>query len=312
MTIATLASNYDEVIPRDLHFEMTPENVTRHWFNGDPWTTHWMNAILAAVPDGERWVMNSARRQLSRLTHAGVKQEARAFIRQERIHAREHDEMNASCVAHGIPIDKCEAVFKVIRETFQHRLSDDMQSSVAAAFEHFTAIISSVMLDNPDMFDKTNPELRAMLYWHFVEETEHKGVSFDVFIDASGGGLRGYTLRTSGMVFATLVGLPILIGNQSYLLYKDKQLTNIKSAIKMGKTLFFNPGIMRKTLMGFFPYFRPGFHPWDDDNKEIINVWKRAFEQTGDTHEAFRRLHDHSLAQRVGTQESSNPLRQSA
>ncbi|MDZ4272621.1 MAG: metal-dependent hydrolase [Erythrobacter sp.] len=81
--------------------------------------------------------------------------------------------------------------FKLIRKELQHRLSDDMQSSIAAAFEHFTAIISSVLLEHAELFDETHPELRAMLYWHFVEETEHKSVSFDVFVDASGGGLEG-------------------------------------------------------------------------------------------------------------------------
>jgi predicted metal-dependent hydrolase len=290
MTLLDHAELRSEVEPRDLHFDMSPVNVGRHWFNGDPWATHWMNAILAAVPDGERWVMNSARLQIDRLRDQGVVKEARAFIRQERIHAREHDHMNASCVAHGVPIDKCEAVFKIIRETLQHRLSNDMQSSVAAAFEHFTAIISSVMLDHPELFEETNEELRAMLYWHFVEETEHKGASFDVFIDASGGGLRGYLFRTTGMVMATVVGLPILVGNQAYLLYKDRQLTNVRSAIRMSKLLFLSPGIMTKTLAGFFPYFRPGFHPWEDDNRDVIRAWKVEYRATRNPNQAFEKL----------------------
>lgn len=298
MTLLNHAEVRNEVEARDLHFDMSPANVQRHWFNGDPWTTHWMNAILAAVPDGERWVMNSARRQIDRLKDPSVVKEARAFIRQERIHAREHDHMNQACVTHGVPIDKCEAVFKVIRETLQHRLSNNMQSSVAAAFEHFTAIISSVMLDHPELFNATNSELRAMLYWHFVEETEHKGASYDVFVDASGGGLRGYLLRTSGMVMATIVGLPILVGNHAYLLYKDRQLTNARSAMHMSKLLFLSPGIMTKTLAGFFPYFRPGFHPWDDDNRDLIHVWKKEYRATGNPHQAFEKLSQYVNAQR--------------
>ncbi|WP_340676377.1 metal-dependent hydrolase [Paraperlucidibaca sp.] len=206
MALANKNIGYDEVVTRDIHFPMHKENVSRHWFNNDPWITHWMNAILAAVPDGERWVMNSARRQLEKLDDPEVLKAAQEFIRQERIHAREHDEMNAIGVLHGVPIDKVERVFKFIRKHLQHRLSDDMQSSVAAAFEHFTAIISSVLLDHPELFDGNHPELRAMPYWHFVEETEHKSVSFDVFTDASGGGLRSYRLRTSGMLLAVALG----------------------------------------------------------------------------------------------------------
>lgn len=251
---------YEEVIPRDLHFRMNTETVTRHWFNGDPWMTHWMNAILAAVPDGERWVMNSARIQLDNLKDPEVRQAAINFCKQERIHAREHDEMNKACVEHGVPIDVVERVFTRIRTSLQGSLSPDMQCSIAAAFEHFTAIISSVMLENPDLFDETDPELRAMLFWHFVEETEHKGVSFDVFVEASGGGLSGYFKRVGGMGLAVAVGVPIMVGNQAYLLYKDGQLTNWRSAIRMSDKLFVRPGIFTRIFAShFLPYFSPDF-----------------------------------------------------
>ena len=115
MALANRAIGYDEVVTRYLHFTLTPGTVDRHWFNGDPWTTHWMNAILVAVPDGERWVMHSARRQLDRLQDPNVRKAALEFIRQERIHAREHDAMNALAVAHGIRMDRLERLFKHIQ-----------------------------------------------------------------------------------------------------------------------------------------------------------------------------------------------------
>jgi predicted metal-dependent hydrolase len=201
--------------------------------------------------------------------------------------------MNAIGVQHGVPIDKVEGVFKLIRKQLQHRLSDDMQSSIAAAFEHFTAIISSVLLEHPELFDKTHPELRAMLYWHFVEETEHKSVSYDVFVDASGGGFRSYRLRASGMLLAIALGFPIMIGNQTYLLYKDRQILNLRSAAKMAKILFWRPGILSKVLGGVPPYFSPTFHPWDDDNRDVIRIWKRAYEETGDAQKAYQALRNH-------------------
>lgn len=293
MALANRKIGYNEVVTRDIHFPMHINNVSRHWFANDPWSTHWMNAILAAVPDGERWVMNSARRQLNNLDDPEVRKAAKKFIHQERIHAREHDEMNAVGVKHGIPIDKVEGVFKLIRKQLQHRLTDDMQSSIAAAFEHFTAIISAVLLERPELFDDTHPELSAMLYWHFVEETEHKSVSFDVFVDASGGGLRSYRLRASGMLLAIALGFPIMIGNQTYLLYKDRQILNLRSAAHMAKMLFWRPGILSKVLGGVTPYFSPTFHPWDDDNRHVIHIWKRAYEETGDPQKAYQALRDH-------------------
>ncbi len=307
MALANRKIGYDEVVTRDIHFDMTEHTVARHWFNGDPWTTHWMNGILAAVPDGERWVMNSARRQLDKLDDPGVRKAAIEFIRQERIHAREHDVMNDIGTKHGVPIDKVEGVFKNIRIQLQEKLSDDMQSSIAAAFEHMTATIASVLLEHPDVFDETSPELRAMLYWHFVEETEHKSVSFDVFVDSSGGGLRGYLLRTGGMAAATVLGFPLMVGNHFYLLYADKQLTNWRSALRMTKTLFVSPGVLTGVLKTLLPYYSPTFHPWDDDNREIIRVWKREYDQTGDTLKAFDALREYAMQRKE--REHTTPIK---
>ncbi len=297
MGIAGRSVGYDEVVPRDIQFKMNTDTVARHWFNGDPWITQWMNSILAAVPDGERWVMNSARAQLGELTNPLVRKAAIDFCRQERIHAREHDEMNIASIAHGVPLDKLEVIFVRIRETLQNNLGIQMQSSLAAAFEHFTAIISSVMLENPDLFEDTHPELVAMLFWHFVEETEHKGVSFDVYVHAGGSGVKGYVRRVGGMAFATAFGIPFMLASNAYLLYKDKQLTNWRSALRMVDLLANKPGILTRVFAHYLPYYKPDFHPWDDDNRAVIHVWKSAYEKTGDPHKAYKALLAHQRRQ---------------
>lgn len=145
-----------------------------------------------------------------------------------------------------------------------------------------------------------------MLYWHFVEETEHKGVSFDVFVEASGGGISGYIKRVSGMGLAVVVGIPIMVGNQAYLLYMDGQLTNWRSAIRMVDKLFARPGIFTRIFGAhFLPYFLPDFHPWDDDNREVIHVWKRAYDKSKDTHKAFEVLNTWALSRRKSVSGSS-------
>lgn len=296
MSLANRAIGYDEVVARDLRFAMVEATVPRHWFNDEPWLTHFMNGILAAVPDGERWVMRSARRQMGKLTDPGIRRAASQFIRQEAIHAREHDVMNAIATRHGVPLDKVEATFKKLRLSLQDTLSDEMQSSLAAAFEHMTATIASILLDHPETFHATTPELRAMLYWHFVEETEHKSVSFDVFMDSSGGGIRAYFLRTGGMAMATILGVPLMLGNHAYLLYADKQLSNWRSAARTAGVLFVRPGILTGVLKAYLPYYLPTFHPWDDDNRPVIHAWKREFERTGDAINAFEALRTYIVA----------------
>lgn len=292
MAQAKVKVGYDEVVPRDLTFDLNKDNVHKYWFNDDPWNTLWMTAVLAAVPEGERWVMRSAAMLLDKIDDPAVRQAGVDFCKQERIHAREHDVMNEISIEHGLPLDDIESTFVVIREFLKKNLSPEMQGALAASFEHFTAILSSVFLEYPEMFEDTEPEVVNMLFWHFVEETEHKAVSFDVFSHASGKGPLAYLRRVTAMATSSVVGVPGITAALVYLLWKDKQFTNLPSALKMLDTTLVRPGVMRHIVKLYFPYYRPSFHPWKDDNRDVIHVWKKSFDETGDAGAAFKALCD--------------------
>ena len=272
----------DEVKPRDLHFEMN--NVPKYWMNNDPWTTHWWNALLAAVPDGERWVMQSVRKNLVKLSDEKVRKAGIDFIKQEHYHAREHDIMNKAVMAHGVSVDKVEAAFKRMRTLLQKVLSEDMQLSTMAAAEHFTGTISAVFVEHPEIFKDFDPALGAMIAWHMIEETEHKSVTFDVYQDAVG----SYSKRIAGMVLMTGIFLAISEYQRLVLVAKDGHLFNWRSAIKGLKFQFAKPGFMSLLIKHYLPYYSPNFHPWDHDNRAQLRSWKDTFEATGDTMKAYK------------------------
>lgn len=282
MALANRKIGYDEVKPRDLHFDMT--NVPKYWMNNDPWSTHWWNALLAAVPDGERWVMQCVRKNLVKLSDEKVRKAGIDFIKQEHYHAREHDIMNQAVMAHGVPVDQVEAAFKRIRTFLQKILSEDMQLSTMAAAEHFTGTISAVFVENPEIFKDFDPALGAMIAWHMIEETEHKSVSFDVYQDAVG----SYPKRIAGMVLMTGIFVAISEYQRLVLVAKDGHLFNWRSAIKGLKFQFTKPGFMRLLVKHYLPYYSPNFHPWDHDNRAQLRAWKDTFEATGDTMKAYK------------------------
>jgi len=288
MALTQNKTGYDEVVPRDISFKLNSSTVKKYWFNNDPWNSVWMSAILAAVPEAERWVMRSAAMQLDKVKDPEVKKAGQDFCRQERVHAREHDEMNKLIIEAGMPLHHIENRFVELREFLKKHLSPEMQGSLAASFEHFTAILSSVFLEHPEVFKDTHPEIVDLLFWHFVEETEHKSVSFDVFTQASGSGPVAYFRRVAGMATSTAVGIPGMTAAAAYLLWNEKQLTNLPSAIRMLDTMFGNPGLLRHIGKLYFPYYNPQFHPWEDDNREVIQIWKDAYERTEDASLAFQ------------------------
>ena len=280
----------EEIVPRDISFNLTKDNVKKHWFNGDPWNTMWLSSVLAAVPEGERWIMRSASLQFKKLENPEVHKAGIALCKQERTHAREHAKMNTLLIDKGLPLDKIEDTFVTIRDLMQKYLTPETQGALAASGEHFTAILASLFLEHPRVLKDTHPEIVSMMYWHFVEESEHKAGSYDVFTHASGDGTVAYLRRIAAMATFTAVGIPAFGVATGYLLWKDKELTNIPSAIRMFDTLFYRPGLLRRFAKLYLPFYKPGFHPWEDDNRELIHVWKTAFEKTGDPRHAYEVL----------------------
>lgn len=283
MTTQQSLTGLDVVHHRPINFQFSPEEAPKYWFDNDPWLTHLFNALFFAVPDGERWVMESARKQAALIQNEGLKHIVRQFIRQEASHSREHDSVNALMAQYGLPATAIEANFQFIREKIQGLFGQDVQAGVAAAIEHFTAVLSEVLLEHPALFEHMHPKMRALIYWHMVEETEHKGVSFDIFSQTVGTDARAYLLRTACLLGTFGLGFfAVVYAGQFYLLYKDRQLFNLKSALHCAKTLFVKPAVMNKIWLRSLAFFKPGFHPWQHDNLALIQLWCDEYERSKD------------------------------
>lgn len=281
----------DIVQHRDVRLNFSKEEIRRHWFGNDPWMTHLFNGLFFAVPDGERWVMESARKQMQKIDDPVMKETIRSFIRQEAAHSREHDAVNALMTGIGLPADRIEAMFAKVRKSIQAICGDDMQASIAAAIEHFTAVLSEVMLENPELFVDMDEKTRALCYWHMVEETEHKSVSHDIYTATVGKGVRAYLTRSYGLIATTCFGFPVVIGGQFYLLAKDGEIFNAKSADNYFRTMLGKGGLLKQVISSFIPYLKPDFHPWDSDNREAVKIWRDEYARSGDAVAASNTLH---------------------
>lgn len=284
-------SGLDVVHHRPINFNFSPDEAPKYWFDNDPWLTHLFNALFFAVPDGERWVMESARKQLPLITDQKQQHIVRQFIRQEASHSKEHDSVNALMARYGLPAASIESNFQRIREKIQGYFGANVQAGVAAAIEHFTAVLSEVLLEHPELFENMHPKMRALIYWHMVEETEHKGVSFDIFNTTVGNDVRAYMIRIACLLGTFGLGFfAVVYGGQFYLLYSDKQLFNTKSALHCAKTLFVKPAVMRKIWRRSLAFFRPDFHPWQHNNLALISLWCEEYARSKDPVQATELL----------------------
>lgn len=264
------------------------DRVPEYWMNGSAGLTHFMTALSALFPAGEKFFIDSVRavRQHPQIQgNPALQKEISAFIGQEAMHTQEHAGFNASAQKYGHDVERLdrmtERVIQGMRKAFAFAgrpagITQEMVDLTATtALEHFTATIASQLLTNPHiqqlMADET---MKTMWLWHAVEENEHKAVAYDVFEAVFGKGFKAYALRTGSLVTAMLA----LFAVQSYfvlrLLQDDRQLN--LTALKDIYIYGYSPskGIIAGMGREMLAYFRPGFHPNDLDTAGLLDAWR--------------------------------------
>ena len=284
VNITNRASASFPVRRMDFNFDTVPE----YWMNKSVGLTHFMTALSALFPAGEKFFIDSVRavrQHPSIKDNQELQREISVFIGQEAMHTQEHVGFNASAQKFGHDVDRLDRITdRVIQSTrkvfaFLGKpvgITQEMVDLTATtALEHFTATIASQLLVNPYIQElMTDETMKTMWLWHAIEENEHKAVAYDVFEGVFGRGLKAYALRTGSLVTA----MATLFVVQSYfvlrLLQDDKQL-NLTS-LKDIYIYAYSPskGVITGMTKEMLVYFRPRFHPNDLDTHELLVSWK--------------------------------------
>lgn len=257
-------------IRRDLEFHLPADKMGR-WHPAGPAHSLFMDTLSVFFPTGERFFINSLRPYRERLKDPELIKAVSAFIGQEGMHGREHMEYNAKLVGTGVPVDQQEALVDRLLDFSKARLAPEYQLAVTVALEHLTAILGDVLLREPRLLEGAEPEFAALWRWHALEETEHKAVAFDVYTQTMGKGPRAYLIRTSALVLTTAVFWALVYPFWMQNLRARRQLGNWRSILTALRWQWVSPGGLRRTIPDWLDWFKPGFHPWDHDNREFLS-----------------------------------------
>ena len=138
------------------------------------------------------------------------------------------------------------------------------------ALEHLTAILADILLREPDLIDDSDESYQRLWHWHALEETEHKAVAFDVYQTVFGTGIKAWALRSVGLVLATTIFFSLFYPFYLINTWKVGQLFNLKGWWLSFKFQWLKPGGLRRVVIPWLDWFKPGFHPWDHDNREFL------------------------------------------
>ncbi|MEZ5502906.1 MAG: metal-dependent hydrolase [Halioglobus sp.] len=241
------------------------QHAPEYFFGNDPFKTHFMNALSILFPEGERFFIRSVLAYRDQITDPKLLAEIREFCAQEAQHTLVHEAMNELAARHGYPVARLEGLVRRDLRRFSKRGKTSRGARRAAlamtvCMEHFTAILAYQVITNAEATQQgLDPAVAALFKWHALEETEHKGVAFDVY-QATGGG--PVFLRIA-MLFSTFFFLLGLFVNLTVLTWKDGSIWKW-STWKTGLAFLFGPrqGFLVRPLRDWLAFFRPGFHPW--------------------------------------------------
>lgn len=263
----------NEVMPirRDIDFGLPTERI-RDWNGGDKHLTQFMNVLSVLFPVGERFFIKAVRNYRDDITDKELKKAMTAFIGQEAMHGREHEEYNDALFKALEGTEQEEQFVKFLLGNIQKFLPNSFQLSVTIALEHFTAIMANGLLEEPRILENADANFANVWTWHALEETEHKAVAFDVWEAVKGKGKAAYAERAAGLLIAT----PVLGAVVSYYYLRtlrlEGELTNMKGWRNAWRMQFGEVGFMRKLAKPWADYFKFDFHPWDHDNRKYLKL----------------------------------------
>lgn len=272
------------VRPRNLRFDVATGVQARgiaHWMGGDPVATAVFNAMSLTFPDGEKMFIDAVkhfRPQVQEQGNGKLLDEIQGFIAQEGIHAREHAGLNRFIDRTHYPVEKIEAMIRARIDMARERGPYAMLFSTIA-LEHFTAMMAEDHMAHPELFDGTPAEIERLWRWHAIEETEHKAVAFDVFqaVTRHWSPAQRWRRRMLSMMIVTWNFTRNIAKYSAMLLEADGYAPDAaRKAVR--SYLWGKPGLFRRGWRTYFAWYRPGFHPWDVDNRAQLTGWKAAYD----------------------------------
>lgn len=271
------AIHHDTIQRRDLDFDLASTDL-RHWHPAGLHVSQFFNALSIFFPEGEKFFIDSVRHYRDVIDDAKLQSDIKGFIGQEAMHGREHRVCNATLAKAGFDVELLEGRAIQLLEFARQNFAPRHRLAATIALEHFTAILADVVLRDPRVLDGVEPKMAELWRWHALEETEHKGVAYDVYTQVMKGSLRGYILRCTVMLTVTMRFLSQTARTHYHLIRQDGEQRNWRGWLRLMNMLWGRPGVLRQIALPWLDYFRPGFHPWQHDNRALLARYQPHFD----------------------------------
>lgn len=260
-----------EIKPRRMNFPFS--NIKdRFFFAGNSLLSVFFGALSSTFPPGEAEFIASVRQYRERISDPLLKEQIRGFIGQEGHHSHQHKLINEALRDLGIDAIKLEKHLERDLQRFTKRkyATPKFRLAMTVGMEHMTAIMAEFVLKNPQVLAPLEESVKDLLYWHAVEEIEHKAVAFDVYMQMEGD--RKYlrrVLKLATFMFNVRIALYMVA-----LLWWARKFPSWSDIKGFRRFMYGDKGLLTNIRQPYRDFFKEDFHPWDHDNRDLIDKWQ--------------------------------------
>lgn len=260
-----------DVHARRIAFRYQAGTRHQHYVAGDLVMSHVVAVLSGMFPEGEDFFVRSVRDRKPKITDPELLRQVAGFIGQEVTHGREHRDLNDRLAEMGYRSVKVDRHVKWLLALGDRLLSKNQRLAITAALEHYTATLAECLLAKPEAQALLGEgEVRSLLLWHALEESEHKSVAFDVYRSAGG----SEALRTNTMRIVSLMFIAETVAQTALSLVRDRATYNPVTLSRSLWALRRSPFLSREVARKLRTYNKREFHPDDWDATELLERWK--------------------------------------
>jgi len=176
----------ENIIIRPFAFEF-PDDLDPKWHPDSTVRSHMFNGLSLTMPYLEPYLIKSTQEASEHISDPDLLADIRGFNGQEGRHYQCHRRLNELLKANGYP--ELAGVEERMAVSFDKLSKRSLRTQLAynAGFECMTNGFTHWLINKrKKLFRNASPHVVSFWLMHMVEETEHKTVSFDVYMAYSG------------------------------------------------------------------------------------------------------------------------------
>ena len=224
-----------------------PEGLRGWWNSSRPEFSHMVNSGLLAMPFLEPYLIDVMKQARARITDPALQHDVDQYIAQESTHFRLHQQFN-------------------------RRLADMGYRAVPEHEAMGLCVGHMLVEDRAFLFGDADPAVSSLILWHFVEEIEHKTVTYDVFEALDG----RYAWRIYGLLYATTHIFFRAWQGYRALLIEDGRWFNIRNRLVVY-------GLLARMFSRLVPkllrILKPGYDPRQVKDPSWVTAWWRMHQE---------------------------------